>query len=171
MNRRTALSWITGGLAALLAGVAAVPLVARVLAPLAGRDGKAGDWVPVARVADLPPGRPTRVAFPVTRRDGWVVETIRQAAWVVPDEASDGGVRVLSTICPHLGCSIAWKPSAAHFACPCHDSEFAPGGDRRHGPARRGMDPLPHRVNAGMIEVRWLEYAAGTEDRHPLGAA
>ena len=37
----------------------------------------------------------------------------------------DGVLRVLSPICPHLGCSIPWVDAKHQFICPCHTAIFA----------------------------------------------
>jgi Rieske Fe-S protein len=99
----------------------------------------------------------------VTARDGWTERTDVQTVWVLRPQ--EDAIQVLTAICPHLGCSVQWKAARGAFACPCHDSEFAPDGARRHGPARRGMDPLPVRITHGEVQVRWVEFVAGAAER------
>src|SRR3972149_2677223 len=45
-------------------------------------------------------------------------------------------------------------PRAGVSACPCHASAFASDGSRLGGPARRGLDPLPHRIESGRLLIR-----------------
>ena len=50
------------------------------------------------------------------------------------------GFRILSDICPHLGCRVHWKPDKEIFHCPCHDGVFdaegTPSAARRRRPTR-----------------------------------
>ncbi len=48
------------------------------------------------------------------------------------------GFSAISLVCTHLGCTV--EPTPQGFACPCHGSEFDPGGLPRRGPAEK---PLP----------------------------
>jgi thiosulfate dehydrogenase (quinone) large subunit len=44
------------------------------------------------------------------------------------------------TVCPHLGCTVAYSPSANLLVCPCHHSEFLVStGAVISGPAPRGL--------------------------------
>lgn len=49
--------------------------------------------------------------------------------------------RVLSDVCPHLGCRVHWIPpkpgtkdEEGHFFCPCHDGKFNKEGLATAGP-------------------------------------
>lgn len=58
-------------------------------------------------------------------------------AYLVSDEE---GIYVLSSICPHQGCSIVWREKGGYFECPRHRSRFDIEGKVIRGPSR---DPLP----------------------------
>lgn len=58
-------------------------------------------------------------------------------AYLVSDEE---GIYILSSICTHQGCSIAWRKGEGYFECPRHRSRFDIEGEVICGPAR---DPLP----------------------------
>jgi nitrite reductase/ring-hydroxylating ferredoxin subunit len=58
-------------------------------------------------------------------------------------------------ICPHEGCEVSWDGGANRFSCPCHESYFAADGARISGPASRGLDPLPMRVQDGKVQVQY----------------
>ncbi|RPE79776.1 FAD-dependent oxidoreductase [Vulcaniibacterium tengchongense] len=47
----------------------------------------------------------------------------------------EGGLTVLSPVCPHLKCHVAWNPEAGSWDCPCHGSRFRPDGSVLEGPA------------------------------------
>ena len=63
--------------------------------------------------------------------------------------------QVLSPICPHEGCEVLWDGQRNQFACPCHESYFAADGARISGPAPRGLDALPSRVQDGNLQVQY----------------
>ncbi|NCG36323.1 MAG: Rieske 2Fe-2S domain-containing protein [Actinobacteria bacterium] len=52
----------------------------------------------------------------------------------------DGGVLALYQKCPHLGCRVPECGTSQWFECPCHGSQYNRGGEKRGGPAPRGMD-------------------------------
>ena len=49
--------------------------------------------------------------------------------------------------CPHLGCRIPFCDSSGRFECPCHGSKYDIGGEWIEGPAPRGMDRFPVKLN------------------------
>ncbi|MGH9013229.1 MAG: ubiquinol-cytochrome c reductase iron-sulfur subunit [Acidimicrobiia bacterium] len=55
--------------------------------------------------------------------------------------------------CPHLGCRVPWCETSQWFECPCHGSKYNRVGEKRGGPAPRGMDRWPLAVTGGGIEV------------------
>ena len=42
--------------------------------------------------------------------------------------------------CPHLGCRVPFCNSSQWFECPCHGSQYNRVGEKKAGPAPRGMD-------------------------------
>jgi cytochrome b6-f complex iron-sulfur subunit len=42
--------------------------------------------------------------------------------------------------CPHLGCRVPECKSSQWFECPCHGSQYNRSGEKKAGPAPRGMD-------------------------------
>ena len=55
--------------------------------------------------------------------------------------------------CPHLGCRVPWCQSSQWFECPCHGSKYNRVGEKRGGPAPRGMDRFPLSVSGDTIVV------------------
>ena len=49
------------------------------------------------------------------------------------------GIVVLYQKCPHLGCKVPWCQSSQWFECPCHGSKYNRVGQKKGGPAPRGM--------------------------------
>lgn len=52
------------------------------------------------------------------------------------------GFRVLSDICPHLGCRVHWKADRKIFFCPCHDGVFDEEGTAISGPPAEAEQSL-----------------------------
>ena len=47
------------------------------------------------------------------------------------------GLRAMSAVCTHLGCTVGTKRDGYH--CPCHGSRFGPDGANLEGPAPRPL--------------------------------
>ena len=47
----------------------------------------------------------------------------------------EGEIHLLSPVCPHLGCYVAWNDAEKSWDCPCHGSRFDPLGKLINGPA------------------------------------
>ena len=58
------------------------------------------------------------------------------------------GLIALYWKCPHLGCTVPECVSSQWFECPCHGSQYNRVGEKRGGPAPRGMDRFSMSVNA-----------------------
>ena len=87
------------------------------------------------------------------------------------ETVADPGADVLALYrkCPHLGCNIPPLCDKSHwFECLCHGSKYNIIGEKRAGPAPRGMD----RFEVTMTEDGAYEIDTGTiiSDR-PIGAA
>jgi cytochrome b6-f complex iron-sulfur subunit len=68
-------------------------------------------------------------------------------------EKTEGGLLALWQKCPHLGCTVPWRPDftfgghTGWFRCPCHGSTFTKeGGILVFGPSSRPMDRFPVEV-------------------------
>ncbi|NDH97889.1 MAG: hypothetical protein EBZ17_10640, partial [Actinobacteria bacterium] len=56
--------------------------------------------------------------------------------------------------CPHLGCRVPECVTSQWFECPCHGSQYNRVGEKRGGPAPRGMDRFATSVSAdGVLTV------------------
>jgi cytochrome b6-f complex iron-sulfur subunit len=58
------------------------------------------------------------------------------------------GIVVLSQKCPHLGCRVPECATSQWFECQCHGSQYNRVGEKKAGPAPRGMDHHPATVAA-----------------------
>lgn len=59
----------------------------------------------------------------------------------------EAGLVALFQKCPHLGCRVPDCVSSQWFECPCHGSQYNQVGEKRGGPAPRGMDRFAMQVN------------------------
>jgi cytochrome b6-f complex iron-sulfur subunit len=63
------------------------------------------------------------------------------------------GVVALYQKCPHLGCRVPWCKTSQWFECPCHGSQYNRVGEKKGGPAPRGMDRFPVSIAGGVVTV------------------
>jgi len=156
---------VGGGIGASLV----VPVVRYLVHPVGRRVvSAASEPIDAMAVSAIGP-EPVRVPLVARQvRDGWSTTTDVPlgAAWVHRDP--DGKVVVQSSVCPHLGCAVAFNRAAGEFRCPCHDSAFAPSGERLRGPAERGLDELPSEQAGDRLLVTWIRYRQGGSTREPV---
>lgn len=66
----------------------------------------------------------------------------------------ENGVVALYQKCVHLGCKVPWCGNSQWFECPCHGSQYNRVGERKGGPAPRGLDRFNVDVDgSGMVTV------------------
>jgi cytochrome b6-f complex iron-sulfur subunit len=58
------------------------------------------------------------------------------------------GLVILSQKCPHLGCRVPECATSQWFECQCHGSQYNRAGEKKAGPAPRGMDRHPATIAA-----------------------
>ncbi|HUR22749.1 MAG TPA: Rieske 2Fe-2S domain-containing protein [Acidimicrobiales bacterium] len=68
-------------------------------------------------------------------------------------EGYDAGVVALYQKCVHLGCRVPWCKTSQWFECPCHGSQYNRVGEKKGGPAPRGLDRFAATVEGGMVVV------------------
>ncbi|MDQ1403900.1 MAG: cytochrome b6-f complex iron-sulfur subunit [Actinomycetota bacterium] len=78
-------------------------------------------------------------------------KSIGAYAAVIP--GYEAGVVALYQKCVHLGCRVPWCPSSQWFECPCHGSKYNRVGEKKEGPAPRGLDRFPVTVSGGIVTV------------------
>ena len=71
----------------------------------------------------------------------------------------EAGYVALYQRCVHLGCRVPWCQSSQWFECPCHGSKYNRVGEKRGGPAPRGLDRFVLEVSGGNIVVN-ADFAA-----------
>jgi cytochrome b6-f complex iron-sulfur subunit len=63
------------------------------------------------------------------------------------------GVNAIYQKCPHLGCRVPSCLTSQWFECPCHGSQYNLAGEKKGGPAPRGMDRFATSVVGDVITV------------------
>ncbi len=65
----------------------------------------------------------------------------------------EAGIVVVYQKCPHLGCRVPSCGTSQWFECPCHGSQYNQAGEKKGGPAPRGMDRFSTEVTDGVLNV------------------
>ena len=65
----------------------------------------------------------------------------------------EAGIVALYQKCPHLGCRVPFCQTSQWFECPCHGSQYNRVGEKKGGPAPRGMDRFPVTISGGSVTV------------------
>lgn len=94
----------------------------------------------------LPEGKLYVTDFPATGLD-------KAKATYQPSElvAMEAGVTVLYQKCPHLGCKVPPCFTSQWFECPCHGSQYTQVGEKKAGPAPRGMDHFATSLSGSVL--------------------
>ncbi len=112
----------------------------------------------------------------------WLVN-LRGTQGDVLGAGGTGGLIALYWKCPHLGCTVPWRPDfngaqvnfpgiTGWFRCPCHGSTYSRAGVRVFGPAPRPMDTFLITVNSdGSLTVNTRAITSGAaKPANPLRA-
>ena len=65
----------------------------------------------------------------------------------------EAGVIALYQKCVHLGCRVPACITSQWFECPCHGSQYNQVGEKKGGPAPRGLDRFAMSVSGGQLSV------------------
>ncbi len=148
-GRRRVLSTALAGAAAFIAvGCSPHHAKRRAIAQIKVGNGSFGDRIDVGHIDDV------RLALAKSRGPVYIAEARAYVTTFPADKAKDAigdypkdalpmleaGVIVLYQRCTHLGCRVPWCKTSEWYECPCHDAKFDQIGEKRTGPAPRGMD-------------------------------
>jgi nitrite reductase/ring-hydroxylating ferredoxin subunit len=82
--------------------------------------------------------------LPVHPGEGAIVEVDGRKAAVYRDEEMQ--IHVLSPVCTHAGCIVAWNRSEKSWDCPCYGARYSPTGQVICGPATKDLASAPPRT-------------------------
>jgi len=166
-SRRSFVGVLLGMGSFVVGGLLSVPLVRFALFPILRRttDLKSAPVGQMSEFASIT--EPVMRTVQIEQVDGWRKAVSEKAVYITKD--SQGQLRVLTSICPHLGCTVPWNKDKGQFVCPCHGGTFAPDGTRVAGPALRGMDALETTVQDGQLMVKFQYFRQLVSDREIVG--
>ena len=110
---------------------------------------------------------PVMRTIQIEQVDGWRKAVSEKAVYVA--KGSKGQLIVLTSICPHLGCTVPWNKEKNQFVCPCHGATFGADGTRVSGPSLRGMDTLETSIQDGQLLVRFQYFRQLVSDKEVIG--
>ena len=166
-ERRSFLGAVLAAAGGLITAALAVPLVRFVTFPL--RDAaEEASWSDVGKIDKFRSlTQPVAHAIDVKSIDGWRSTVVQNGVYVVP--TGNGGLKVLSSVCPHLGCAVRWVDKQDRFICPCHGGTFTNMGVHISGPPLRAMDELESKVEDGVLRVRFQHFRQLDAKKEPVG--
>jgi cytochrome b6-f complex iron-sulfur subunit len=65
----------------------------------------------------------------------------------------EAGLIAIFQKCVHLGCRVPWCQTSQWFECPCHGSKYNRVGEKKGGPAPRGLDQFPIEVSGDSVTI------------------
>jgi menaquinol-cytochrome c reductase iron-sulfur subunit len=166
-NRRSFLGALLGVGSVFVGGLLSVPLIRFALFPLIRRTTEVKSS-PVGTMSEFSTlTEPAMRTIQIEQVDGWRKTVSEKAVYVTTDK--DGQLRVLTSVCPHLGCTVPWNKEKNQFICPCHGATFTKDGARVSGPSLRGMDTLESSVQDGKLFVRFQYFRQLVSDKEVIG--
>jgi menaquinol-cytochrome c reductase iron-sulfur subunit len=165
-TRRSFLGVLLAAGTASVGALLALPLFRFVLHPLL-RVTTPLSWAEVGGIDEFAASTsPVKKLITVEQRDGWRRIVSEKAVYVI--KQADGELAVLSSICPHLGCSVAWRTENNEFLCPCHGGRFAADGRLLGGAPPRGLDRLESKVEGGTLKVHYQYFRQLVPDKEVI---
>jgi menaquinol-cytochrome c reductase iron-sulfur subunit len=166
-NRRSFLGALLALGSVFVGALLSVPLIRFAIFPLIRRttDLKSSPVGPFSEFSSLT--EPAMRTIQIEQIDGWRKTVSEKAVYITKDQ--QGHLCVLTSICPHLGCTVPWNKEKKQFICPCHGGTFSADGTRVSGPSQRGMDTLESSVQDGQMLVRFQYFRQLVSDKEVVG--
>jgi menaquinol-cytochrome c reductase iron-sulfur subunit len=144
-----------------------VPLLRFALFPLLRRTTEL-KGSPVGEISEFSSiTEPVMRTIQIEQVDGWRKVISEKAVYITKD--AQGQLRVLTSVCPHLGCTVPWNKEKNQFVCPCHGGIFTMDGTRVSGPSLRGLDTLQTSVEGGQLVVQFQYFRQLVSDKEVVG--
>jgi menaquinol-cytochrome c reductase iron-sulfur subunit len=103
------------------------------------------------------------------RKDAWNSFPKDAIGAVFLSRAANGEVRAFNVTCPHAGCAVDYKAAKNAYHCPCHNSSFAPNGERDpKSPSARDLDSLLVKIDDGDVWVKYQDFKCGAKEKNPV---
>jgi Rieske Fe-S protein len=137
-SRRSFVNWFLGTSAGAFLLAVAYPLT-RYLVPPRVAESTAGSVTLAIEADQVKPN--TGQIFKFGSRPGILVRT------------PAGELRAFSAVCPHLNCTVQYRPDLSHIWCACHNGHFDLSGRNIAGPPPRPLDALVVNARGKQIVV------------------
>jgi menaquinol-cytochrome c reductase iron-sulfur subunit len=166
-NRRSFLGALVALGSIFVGALLSVPLIRFAIFPLIRRttDLKNSPVGSISEFSSLI--EPAMRTIQIEQIDGWRKTVSEKIVYITKDRRDQ--LCVLSSICPHLGCTVPWNKEKKQFICPCHGGTFSADGSRVSGPSQRGMDTLETSVQDGQLQVRFQYFRQLVSDKEVVG--
>jgi len=166
-NRRSFLGALVAVGSLSVGALLSVPLLRFALFPLIRRTTELKSS-PVGELSEFSSlTEPVLRTIQIEQVDGWRKAISEKAVYITKD--AQGQLRVLTSVCPHLGCTVPWNKDKRQFVCPCHGGTFTMDGTRVSGPSLRGMDSLKTSVEGGQLRVQFQYFRQLVADKEVVG--
>jgi menaquinol-cytochrome c reductase iron-sulfur subunit len=150
ISRRRFFTRISLACASAIAGLAGVPIVGFLIAPII-RPARA-QWRGVGNVDSFRIGQTVQVKFTDPSPLPWSGITAQTAAWL--RRVTDDEFIAFSINCRHLGCPVRWVEGPRLFMCPCHGGAYYEDGSVAAGPPPEPLARYTVRVKDGQVEIQ-----------------
>ncbi len=165
-ERRSFLHNLFVAVGGLVSATLAIPLVRFATFPLRAKEDETS-WSDVGKIDEFASvDAPVARTIDVQRIDGWRSAVAHDGVYVVP--VGSGQLKVLSSVCPHLGCAVRWIDEKERFICPCHGGTFTRTGTYVSGPPLRAMDELESKIENGVLKVRFQHFRQLAATKEPM---
>lgn len=152
VSRRQFLNYTLTGVGGFMAAGMLVPMLGMAVDPLLTK-AKSGELANAGFSVDDLTNEPQRVEWKVDQVDAWYESKITKTAYVYKNDKGD--IVALSSICTHLGCTVAWEGNEKfpeQFYCPCHGGRYTKDGVNIPGtPPPAPLDVYEQKVEKGML--------------------
>ena len=128
-----------------------------------GAEGGFGSKINAGKIDDVIQSiRANKGFLYLSEARAWVVEypkgSLGKAQAVYGNQAPvfsgmQAGIVALYQKCPHLGCRVPECATSQWFECPCHGSQYNRVGEKKGGPAPRGMDRFAVSISNGQLTI------------------
>ena len=162
------------GIGLLVGTVPALAGLAFFLDPIVRKKkGGSGDGflkMPVSLDALEINGEPQLVKIIMDKVDAWNTYLNRPVGSVYLRRTDKDKVVAFNSICPHLGCTVDYKPAEKNYFCPCHTSTFGVDGTMQNDIPPRGLDSLEVQIRNGTeVWLKFQNFRATTPEKIPVG--
>ncbi|QLE58158.1 ubiquinol-cytochrome c reductase iron-sulfur subunit [Nostoc sp. TCL26-01] len=134
MKRRDFVNWVGLGWIA-----SSLPVAIAACSP---QKTTSQDWQSVGNVAEL------------DKNGQLLAENSPVGAVLVVGTSKAANLVAVNPTCTHKGCTVAWKPQAQKFVCPCHGAEYGIDGKVQKDPATKPLTNYAVKIEGSSVLVK-----------------